>query len=466
MSDKPKKITMDKKTVYIYSGVFVAILLVYILCAVVIPLMLHKHTLVKTEAVSATCAIGGNYEYWTCTECEKVYEDEAGKIRTRKWKMKTEKLKHIFGEADCTHAKTCELCNNTEGLPLGHDFEPTTYVWAENMSECTAMRTCRRDPTHVECETAPAILTDNYYTVEFLNIDFGTARVYNRGENGYENTYEGEKLPTLIENAENTFELDKLGTISYPASNTAHDFDITYIEDVKYRFVGMANNTIRLYVGDDYTKFYEMNHSGPHRYIAVSPESPDFFYGKAMFTGYAGKLEWISCDMVSLTLEPVEYTSNYLQFDQYVIGKEATPCVDFENDIVYWFGYTTHSVDESEANKVIITAWDISEVDLDSPDESKVKLISKITVDYFGVMQGRKCFDGDIYMSAINPNKPHESRLLRLDAKTGTVKTKLEFGSLDVIEGVSVMIQGNNIKWYISDYYDLYNIKLEKQIKK
>ena len=36
------------------------------------------HTLTKTEAEAATCTEAGNIEYWTCSECGKIFSDEKG----------------------------------------------------------------------------------------------------------------------------------------------------------------------------------------------------------------------------------------------------------------------------------------------------------------------------------------------------------------------------------------------------
>ena len=38
----------------------------------------HVHDLIKTEAKDATCTEAGNIEYWTCSECEKLFSDEEG----------------------------------------------------------------------------------------------------------------------------------------------------------------------------------------------------------------------------------------------------------------------------------------------------------------------------------------------------------------------------------------------------
>ncbi len=463
MTEKSKKIK-DKKTMFIYSTVFLSILLVYIFCAVVIPSILHEHTLVKTEAVEANCWECGSLEYWTCTDCGKVYEDENASIKTLAWKRKTERLEHVFREATCTEAKTCCLCNYTEGSPLGHDFEPPQYMWSENMSECTATRICKRDSAHIDTETAQSVFAYNCYTVDFDNSDFGVVcAMFDKNNGIYENTYEGNLIPTVVgSTGGQTFELEKLGTISYPSNITAQDFDITYIDGIKYRFVGMSNDTIRLYKEDDYKNFIEINHVGHHNYIAVSPHNIESFGGKVLFTGYRAKLEWFACDIKKLTSDPPEYNNYCLSFDQNIIGKDATPCIDFENNILYWYGYTTHYSDTSDTNKIIITAWDISELNLNDPKNEQVKLISQTTTDNFGVTQGRKCYNGDLYIGVANTGKPFESKLLRLDAETGTVKTKLEFDSINEIEGISYTIKGNEITWFISDYFDFFNIKIER----
>ena len=462
MTDKVKKIS-DKKARWIYSGIFLAILFVYIFCTVILPLMLHEHTLEKTEAVASTCWECGNLEYWSCTDCGRVYEDESAKISTRVWKMSTERLVHDFDDATCTVAKTCRLCKYTDGDSLGHDFEQPEYVWSNDMTECTATRICKRDSSHIETETAKSVLTEEgYYSVEFVNSSFGTSKVYDLENNGYENKYEGEKLPTVIGDGGNSFRLDKIGTIVYPSSDTAKDFDIAYIQGVKYRFVGMSNGTIRIYTGDDYENYTEIGHTGQHNYIDVSPVAIESMGGKVLFTGYDAKLEWFVCDTKMLTSEACEYQNYCLYFDRNTIGRYATPYIDFENNILYWYGYTTDSSDISDSNKMIITAWDVSGLDFKDPRNAQVKLISKTTADYFGAIQGGKCFGGDLYIGSANPESPYESRLLRLDPATGAIKSKLVFNSINVIKGISYVIQDNVIKWYISDWYDIYNVIIKR----
>ena len=38
-----------------------------------------------------------------------------------------------------------------------HNWGPVEYVWADDLSTCTATRTCALDPAHVQTETVEAI---------------------------------------------------------------------------------------------------------------------------------------------------------------------------------------------------------------------------------------------------------------------------------------------------------------------
>ena len=141
----------------------------------------------------------------------------------------------------------------------------------------------------------------------------------------------------------------------------------------------MSNGMIRIYKDDDYENFTEINHAGNYNYLDVSPCEIESLGSKILITGYRSKLEWFACDIEKLTAETPEYTNYCIYFDHNIIGNDATPFVDFENNIVYWYGYTTHYSDTSEENKLIITAWDISGLDFSDPNITQAKLLSKNT---------------------------------------------------------------------------------------
>ena len=72
---------------------------------------------------------------------------------------------HSFDEGKVTTEPTCTekgvktfTCScgetKTEEIPaLGHDWNEPTFTWKDDNSECTALRTCKRDASHTESET-------------------------------------------------------------------------------------------------------------------------------------------------------------------------------------------------------------------------------------------------------------------------------------------------------------------------
>ena len=60
----------------------------------------HTHTLVHRDAVAATCTAPGNEQYWECTECGKLFSDEAG--TTEIASAATAPLGHDFADGVCT----------------------------------------------------------------------------------------------------------------------------------------------------------------------------------------------------------------------------------------------------------------------------------------------------------------------------------------------------------------------------
>jgi hypothetical protein len=145
----------------------------------------HTHTLVHHAAVAATCTEMGNREYWQCSGCGNVFEDEDATreidgIPTIDAKGHTE-VTDTAVEPTCeTDGKTagshCSVCNTviTEQtiIPkLNHNWgawsittEPTFDVTGK------AARICENDNTHKEIVDLP-ILTDTKIWTEGLKIE-------------------------------------------------------------------------------------------------------------------------------------------------------------------------------------------------------------------------------------------------------------------------------------------------------
>ena len=104
------------------------------------PAHTHTYTYVPYEGHEPTCTEAGlGYRYCTCSAVDADYYDDYQK--------------------------------NVEIPALGHDWNAPEYVWNADHSECTASRTCTRDASHVETETAASVytvVTDPTYTAPGL----------------------------------------------------------------------------------------------------------------------------------------------------------------------------------------------------------------------------------------------------------------------------------------------------------
>ena len=125
----------------------------------------HTHTLVKTEAVEATCTKDGKKEYWSCSECGKIFSDEEGTIEVTDESTLTVSAKghtwdegKVTTEPTCTETGvktyTCSVCEETrteEIKALGHDWSDWTVLKEATDNEAgIEVRTCKNDPSHTE----------------------------------------------------------------------------------------------------------------------------------------------------------------------------------------------------------------------------------------------------------------------------------------------------------------------------
>ena len=88
------------------------------------------HSLNRFEEKTATCSESGNIEYWTCTKCNKLYEDEAGVKEIKLEDTVVEAKGHTysaewsFDQTYHWHASTCEhnnLVNDKAEHSYGND---------------------------------------------------------------------------------------------------------------------------------------------------------------------------------------------------------------------------------------------------------------------------------------------------------------------------------------------------------
>ena len=139
---------------------------------------LKAHTLVKVEKKDATCTEEGYEAYWSCEECGKLFEDEAGKItlsvpktiptadhnfsilqydETEHWYKYSGcdgtdgKEEHSGGTATCTTQAVCDICKQPYGdvnlqnhINLVYTFEKPATLTEEGNTEYWYCNDCKK----------------------------------------------------------------------------------------------------------------------------------------------------------------------------------------------------------------------------------------------------------------------------------------------------------------------------------
>ena len=80
------------------------------------------HTLTKTEGIDPTCTKSGKAEYWTCSECTRIFSDESCAVRLEESDLTLPKVAHTLQHVEATPISgmvngvkehwTCLDCNN------------------------------------------------------------------------------------------------------------------------------------------------------------------------------------------------------------------------------------------------------------------------------------------------------------------------------------------------------------------
>ena len=112
---------------------------------VVVPATGHAVKATKTDAVDATCSTAGNYEYWTCGDCGKVFSDEACTKETTVEDMQIATLDHDLEvkSDDEGHWYECVNCDYVDATKADHvgipypDAKPVCNVCGVEFGEAT-----------------------------------------------------------------------------------------------------------------------------------------------------------------------------------------------------------------------------------------------------------------------------------------------------------------------------------------
>ena len=132
-----------------------------------IPVLVHQHIMILTEAVSAICEESGNIEYWTCTGCGRLFLDENGETEINVEDTVLPAIGHEWGEWAVTTVPSCEtngeetrICKNDAAHTQTRIIASTGHIWDEGVvtKEPTCLEegirtyTCQNDPSHTRTE--------------------------------------------------------------------------------------------------------------------------------------------------------------------------------------------------------------------------------------------------------------------------------------------------------------------------
>ena len=190
------------------------------------------HSLEKTEAKAATCTEAGNTEYWTCSECKKLFGDDQGTREIAEADTVVAAKGHSLEKTDakdatCTEAGnteywTCSECKKLFGddqgtteitaadtvvAATGHDWGEWTVVKeATEEEEGLERRTCSNDESHTEEKTIPKL----NHVHELVKTDEVAATCTEAGNIEY---WTCSKCKKLFKDSEGTQEITEADTV-------------------------------------------------------------------------------------------------------------------------------------------------------------------------------------------------------------------------------------------------------------
>lgn len=267
--------------------------------------------------------------------------------------------------------------------------------------------------------------------------------------------YVGEKIPSKVHH----YDSEKIMTMTYTGM-TSQDIDIYG----NYLFVSFSVvKQIRVYALDTMELVAELpleNYKGnamqfSKEFYADGDAFPLLYLGGEHSKTSVVRIQLVDgvwgADVVKTISIP---TPDY--------GYHISPALDADNNVLYGFGYRKDSdKNYSGTNSMILTKWDLNRLtENEDGTYTPTQIGNKTECPYIGTTQGRKYYQGNIYIGTANTSNPHNSKLVVIDAGTGDVKTTVDMTGVTMSEneGVCYQIVDGNIYWYYSDYYNIFKL--------
>jgi len=141
-------------------------------------------------------------------------------------------------------------------------------------------------------------------------------------------------------------------------------------------------------------------------------------------------------------------------------GYYMAPSIDAEHSTLYAYGYKNMNNQPNGGNSMKLVKADLGQLTDNGDGTYTPKILSDMEMPYLGVTQGRKYLGGSLYIGFSNTSSPYNARLVAIDATTGDVAADVPMSSVtsSESEGVCYRINGSEIEWYYSDYYNVYKV--------
>ena len=124
-------------------------------------------------------------------------------------------------------------------------------------------------------------------------------------------------------------------------------------------------------------------------------------------------------------------------------------------------GYKEQTWGYTNTNGMILNMYNLNNLTDNGDGTYTPELISTIESPYVGTTQGRKFYQGKLYMEVSGTSSPHNSKLLCLNPYTGIVESTITdmVSGMTELEGICFYIENNDIYWLVSDYYNFKKVK-------
>ena len=273
-------------------------------------------------------------------------------------------------------------------------------------------------------------------------------------QKGRSNQYFGEKIPSKV----NSFDFSKLFSMSYGSSDSSQDLEI--YDD--YLFVAFSeSDTIKVYSMANYSLLatipVSIHHGGgiqfSNEFYSNGDPFPLLYVG-----GWTDNL--INILRITNTGGSWSATVTKTLYIPTTEGYYMAPSLDNENNIMYCYGYKNSSYQPGNDNKMKLVKCDLSQL-TDNGDSTFTPLIlDSIETPYMGVNQGRKYYSGRLYVGFANTSSPHNARFVAIDVNDGHTVTDIDMSRVTTseTEGLCYKIDGNDITWYYSDYFNVFEV--------